>query len=835
MNQYTDIVSLSNAAQTAIAEQRQEKARVLYSRALRIAYDLHRFRLMAVLFDRLGQMFERQGEIQDATIAYESGLKMLSVESDLTFAPLMSRLRTVSQAAGAQAGDLEAVLVQLGAVSKEYGDYRQIPTPDLYSAPTDQDLQQAERDPFLAVRLLINVGGAYLRQPQEEAALNAYQLALQRPESAQAPHLRAYALANSGEIHRRQGQIAQAAAELAAATALFDQAGDPLEKRRALALQAGIARDQGQTAHALTLYQQALALYAQTADSLGEGRTYAGLGHLHRQQQEFAEAEAAYTRALALATALDDKDTLWHVYWGLGSCQQVAGRLDAAAASLRASIRLIDARQQDLRTDEGKVTFLDNVREVFDQLIVVHLSRTQADASAYADALAVAEDARGRALRDLLGDRTRCRPGFATDVIQAVLEADNEVAVDFNPVAQMAPGAFSPPRIGATAPTPREQASAPLETPTHPPLARLVFHLLSDQTAIFAATSDGAVTGHVLRQGRADLTARIALLRKRLAVDNNPRGVSVTRHLVPVPDVDPAEVDTSVDSASLLRALYNDLIAPVVHGLPATGAPLVIEPHAALWLLPFAALLDENDQWLVDRWPLLYSPSAQVLDEIRAEPDAGDPTTLKALIVGNPVMPAVPPQNGLEVTLAPLPGAEQEARAVAALFAESQCTLLLGAAADLATVESQAQQHGILHLATHGIAYGEDPLASFVALAATANRDGLLTARRTLDLQLPVDLVTLSACQTGLGRLSGDGMIGLSRAFLITGARAVLVSQWSVNDEATALLMETFYRHYLAHDNKAQALQRAMQGVRALPAYAHPRNWAAFVVIGAEA
>lgn len=830
MHQYTAIVSLANAAQTAIAEQRQEQARVLYSRALRIAYDLHRFRLMAVLFDRLGQMFERQGEIQDATIAYESGLKILSADSDLTFAPIVSRLRTVSQAAGAQAGDLEAVLVQLGAVSKEYGDYRQIPTPDLYSAPTDQDLQQAERDPFLAVRLLINVGGAYLRQPQEEPALNAYLLALQRPESAQAPHLRAYALANSGEIHRRQGQIAQAAAELAEATALFDQAGDPLEKRRALALQAGIARDQGQTAHALTLYQQALALYAQTADPLGEGRTYAGLGHLHRQQQEFVEAEAAYTQALALATALDDKDTLWHVYWGLGSCQQVAGRLDAAAASLRASIRLIDARQQDLRTDEGKVTFLDNVREVFDQLIVVHLSRTQTDASAYTDALAVAEEARGRALRDLLGDRTRCRPGFATEVIHAVLEADNEVAVDFNPVAQMAPGAFSPPRIEATAPTPRGQASAPLETPTRPPLARLVFHLLSDQTAIFAATSDGNVYGHVLHQGRADLTTRIAQLRKSLAVDDNPRGVSLTRHLVPI-----AGGEGSADPAPLLRNLYSDLIAPIADKLPADGNLLVIEPHDTLWLLPFAALMDENDHWLADRWPLLYSPSAQVLDEIRAEPDAGDPTTLKALIVGNPVMPAVPPQNGLEVTLAPLPGAEQEARAVAALFAESQRTLLLGAAADLATVESQAQQHGILHLATHGIAYGEDPLASFVALAATADRDGLLTARRTLDLQLPVDLVTLSACQTGLGRLSGDGMIGLSRAFLITGARAVLVSQWSVNDEATALLMETFYRHYLAHDNKAQALQRAMQGVRALPAYAHPRNWAAFVVIGAEA
>jgi CHAT domain-containing protein len=245
--------------------------------------------------------------------------------------------------------------------------------------------------------------------------------------------------------------------------------------------------------------------------------------------------------------------------------------------------------------------------------------------------------------------------------------------------------------------------------------------------------------------------------------------------------------------------------------------------------------MDEKGQWFGDRWSLLYSPSAQVLDEIRAEPDYGDPTTLKALVVGNPVMPLVPDKGDLVVTLAPLPGAEQEAKVIAALFAEPRRTLLLGPAADRTTVEIQAPQHGILHLATHGVAYSEDPLASFVALATPADGDGLLTVRRALDLALPADLVTLSACQTGLGKLSGDGMIGLSRAFLVAGARAVLVSQWSVSDEATALLMESFYQHYLAHDNKAIALQRAMKTVRNLPEYAHPRYWAAFAVVGAEA
>jgi len=365
--------------------------------------------------------------------------------------------------------------------------------------------------------------------------------------------------------------------------------------------------------------------------------------------------------------------------------------------------------------------------------------------------------------------------------------------------------------------------------PAPPLLARLVFYVLADRTVVLAVTPGSTVHGHVVEWGHDTLSERVARLRQALGVDDVPRGVRLVRHLVPA--VAPA---APVDPKPLLRELYSELIAPVAGALPSDGTPVVIEPHAALWLLPFAALLTTDDTWLADQWPLLYSPSAHVLDEIRQEPDYGGPGDLKALIVGNPLMPAVPPQDGLEIKLQPLPGAEQEARAISAFF-PGRCTLLLGADADRATVETLAEKHGILHLATHGIAYADDPLASFVALAEPQHGDGPLTARETLSLSLPADLVTLSACQTGLGRVSGDGMIGLSRAFLVAGARAVLVSQWNVSDQATAALMVAFYRGYLEWDNKAIALQRAMQALCANPEYAHPRYWAPFVVVGAEA
>jgi CHAT domain-containing protein len=200
-------------------------------------------------------------------------------------------------------------------------------------------------------------------------------------------------------------------------------------------------------------------------------------------------------------------------------------------------------------------------------------------------------------------------------------------------------------------------------------------------------------------------------------------------------------------------------------------------------------------------------------------------------------MPIVPGRDGVNIELQPLPGAETEVKSIVQLFLnlKQQYTLLIGQNATEANVKQLAQSHNIVHLATHGIAYGNDPLASLVAFSPTEHENGLLTAPEVIQSSsLPADLVVLSACQTGLGRITGEGMLGLSRAFLVAGARTVVVSQWSVSDSATMELMVAFYKNYLQSGNKAIALQKAMQTVRSQPEYSHPRYWAAFVVVGAE-
>ena len=122
-----------------------------------------------------------------------------------------------------------------------------------------------------------------------------------------------------------------------------------------------------------------------------------------------------------------------------------------------------------------------------------------------------------------------------------------------------------------------------------------------------------------------------------------------------------------------------------------------------------------------------------------------------------------------------------------------------------------------------------------LATARDSKEDGALQMSEVMRLKLNADLVTLSACRTGLGKLlNGEGIIGLTRAFLYAGADSVVVSLWNVNDMATATLMKSFYKNLKQGMSKDEALRRAklelINGQK--QAWRHPYYWASFVLVG---
>ncbi len=291
-------------------------------------------------------------------------------------------------------------------------------------------------------------------------------------------------------------------------------------------------------------------------------------------------------------------------------------------------------------------------------------------------------------------------------------------------------------------------------------------------------------------------------------------------------------------ASNKLKRLHKLLIDPIADLLPKNPSDRVtFIPQSSLFLVPFPALQDANGKYLIQKHTILTSPSIQVLDLTRKQKQRIGQQPIKAnnmLIVGNPTMPKIPPKIGEPPEqLTSLPGAELEAKAIGELFGAKP---LIGNQATETEVTQRLPQARLIHLATHGIFDSVQGLNSGIALTPSFGKeknegsDGLLTAGEILDLKLNAELVVLSACDTGRGRISGDGVIGLSRSLISAGVPSVLVSLWSVPDSPTASLMTDFYQNLSKNPDRATALRQAM--LTTMKRHPNPRDWAAFTLIG---
>jgi CHAT domain-containing protein len=203
---------------------------------------------------------------------------------------------------------------------------------------------------------------------------------------------------------------------------------------------------------------------------------------------------------------------------------------------------------------------------------------------------------------------------------------------------------------------------------------------------------------------------------------------------------------------------------------------------------------------------------------------------------GNPVIGR---DEKLNQDLCPLREAETEVAEVAATVPSQLKKVLVGREAEEKSFKALAPAYGTIHLATHGVLDNRDPLYSHLLLTKTdgdVENDGSLEAREIMNIHLNADLVVLSACETGNGRISpGEGVIGMSWAFLVAGTRSMVVSQWRVNSTSTSQLMKNFYQELAGQPkavNKSQALRQASLRLVKDPRYRHPFYWAGFVLVG---
>ena len=277
----------------------------------------------------------------------------------------------------------------------------------------------------------------------------------------------------------------------------------------------------------------------------------------------------------------------------------------------------------------------------------------------------------------------------------------------------------------------------------------------------------------------------------------------------------------TADASATAEALYELLITPIRPLL--RRSRLVVVPHGILHALPFSALRDPaSGRYLAEDFALGNVPSVEML--VRLQEQGPERPGGSALVVGNP-----------STSLGDLPGAEREARAVAAALGTRP---LLRDQALESVVRRRLSTASWVHFAAHAMVQEENPYFSRLELVADAGPDGhdghleiheILTE---VDLDT-IELVVLSGCETAIGETTrGDEIIGLGRAFLYAGSPAVVSTLWWVDDASTAFLMRSFYEHLRAGVPYGEALRRAQLETARQPRWSDPYYWAAFVLTG---
>ena len=291
------------------------------------------------------------------------------------------------------------------------------------------------------------------------------------------------------------------------------------------------------------------------------------------------------------------------------------------------------------------------------------------------------------------------------------------------------------------------------------------------------------------------------------------------------------------------QQIYKKLFQPLAPYL-VKARKLVIVPDGVLAYLPFETLVNENKpvpSYLLERFAISYAPSASALAALTAHRHATASDAKGIIAFGDPqysktAAGAAQSVRGNE--LRQLPYTRMEVNEITALFPAAERRVFLGLDAQEQNVKSEPLgQYRYVHFAAHGIIDEDYPARSGIMLSigTGSTEDGMLQMSEVMRLKLNADLVTLSACRSGLGKLlNGEGMIGLTRSFLYAGAESVAVSLWSVNDIATASLMKSFYKYLQAGKSKDEALQAAklelLKGQQR--AWRHPYYWAPFVLVG---
>src|SRR5215207_7123443 len=662
-----------------------------------------------------------------------------------------------------------------------------------------------------------NMGNFALSQGRYDRALDFLERSRRRYAALGMPHQSALAELELADAYLELNLSSAACSVYQRVIGSFAELGMRAEQARALAQAGRASIVAGDTEAAHELLARARAGYASEANLVGEAYVTLTEAQLHH-----AEGDYGSTAVLAAQAEAPLPQVAERCHTSLGLLAAARGDPPRAEASFKRAVSLIEDLRAPLPAEEFRTAFVADKLAPYDEL--VRLCLAELGGRRVTEALCYAERARSRALVEMLSGALAVHPQprdeFEAGLFEQLDRLREELNWFYSRINRPAEPADSR-RVAAMQAlhdAVRERETKTLEIMrqlqqrgggtalgrSEPLDVAALQRALGEDTALVEYTSLGGellafvVTGdrvEVVRGLADEREVNEALGQLRFQIGSLRYGSARMRsHLASLTE----------RARRHLAQLYDLLLRRVEERIG--DRRLVVVPHRALHYVPFHALHD-GAAYVVERREVSYAPSAGVLLRCLERP-ARPFTTALLLGVADEQTPRV----------------LDEIRALAPLFTEAEA--LLDSEATLGALRGRARGADVLHLACHGQFRPDSPLFSSLRLG-----DGWLTVRDAYTLDLSAGLVTLSACETGVSAVApGDELIGLVRGFFYAGAPSLLLSLWTVDDEATGELMTDFYTHLRAGARPAAALRSAQ--LRQMHDRPHPFFWSPFVLTG---
>ncbi|MBD2235370.1 CHAT domain-containing protein [Aulosira sp. FACHB-113] len=772
-------------------------------------------------------------------------------------------------------------LGNLGIAYRRKGDYPKA----IYYFQQQLAIAREIEDSLSELKVLANLGNVYQNQEDYEQAISYHEQSLAIARKMYNRLQEGMAIGNIGHSYSLIGNYGKAIELIQQSIAIAEEVNNPYGKQLNLSILGSIYHSFGEYSKAKEYYLKSLEIAKQIGDREAEAGVLGDIGYVYNSQGDHKTAISYHEQHLAIARAISNPASESQALSDLGGSYFYLGyfikaidyyeqSLDIARAmkvsesgglmnlgniydALGDSTKAIDYLQQSVAIERKTNTFV-GLGKALHNLGVAFKNQGNllAAEKALTEAIQVRESIRVNSGNNL--NRVLVFDTLANTyrILQEVLVAQNKTdaaleiseagraraLVDslakFDNYNQTQPKQYQL-KIEQIKQVAKTQNSTIVQYSTINYKSQVEGQVKTEESELYiwVIKPTGEVTFRkadfkaLWQKDKTNLEQLVQISRQSIGV----RGAKMENPPPPNPE----------NQKKRLQKLHEILISPIADLLPKKETDKVVFiPQSSLFLVPFPALQDKNGKYLIEKHTILTSPSIQVLDLTKKQYQKLGNQPLQSknmLIVGNPIMPKVTIKIGdNQQKLPPLPEAEKEAKAIANLFKTQP---LIGKQATESTVVQRLPQAQIIHFATHGLFDDIRGLDSSIALTPEnpnslssplskeeQKRDGLLTAEEIFGLELKANLVVLSACDTGRGRITGDGVIGLSRSFISAGVPSVIVSLWSVDDGSTAFLMTEFYQNLQQKMDKATALRKAMLDTK--KKYSNPSQWAAFTLIG---